>query len=199
MTGFWPWWLGALAFGALTPAVFVATGRMLGVSGYWARLVSRRDQRRVADAWVQSQDQERMERALLAATIAEFGEQAMAELLPQAETKDAAPATPPPLTWSANATFLVCLAVGGGLAALLRDGFSVTTASSPAMHDVFGAATPFVLVGGGFLVGVGTRMAGGCTSGHGLSGCASLQPGSLVATALFFVAGVAMSFAVVAL
>jgi uncharacterized membrane protein YedE/YeeE len=47
-----------------------------------------------------------------------------------------------------------------------------------------------VLVVGGFLVGFGTRYAGGCTSGHGIMGLSSLQWPSLVAVATFFAAGI---------
>ena len=46
-----------------------------------------------------------------------------------------------------------------------------------------------LVVGGGFLVGFGTRWAGGCTSGHAISGLASLQAPSLVAVAGFFAGG----------
>ncbi len=44
-------------------------------------------------------------------------------------------------------------------------------------------------VGGGFLVGFGTRYAGGCTSGHSIHGLATLQPASAVATLCFFAGG----------
>jgi hypothetical protein len=37
---------------------------------------------------------------------------------------------------------------------------------------------------------VGTRLAGGCTSGHGLSGISRLQPGSAVAIAAAFAGGI---------
>jgi uncharacterized membrane protein YedE/YeeE len=50
------------------------------------------------------------------------------------------------------------------------------------------------MFGGGALIGFGTRMAGGCTSGHGLSGCSRLQPGSLVSTASFFGTAIVTSF-----
>jgi len=52
-----------------------------------------------------------------------------------------------------------------------------------------------VLLLGGVLVGFGTRMAAGCTSGHGLCGVSRLQTGSLVTTASFFGVGIATSFA----
>ena len=50
-----------------------------------------------------------------------------------------------------------------------------------------------LIVVGGFLVGFGTRYAGGCTSGHGIFGISSLQWPSLLATALFFVGGIIVS------
>ncbi|MEG0860492.1 MAG: YeeE/YedE family protein [Pseudomonas sp.] len=47
----------------------------------------------------------------------------------------------------------------------------------------------------GLLVGVGTRYAAGCTSGHGVCGLARLSPRSLVATLCFMSAGFAVVFA----
>jgi len=46
-----------------------------------------------------------------------------------------------------------------------------------------------VIVVGGFLVGFGTRYAGGCTSGHAISGLSNLQLPSLIAVIGFFVGG----------
>jgi hypothetical protein len=46
-----------------------------------------------------------------------------------------------------------------------------------------------LILGGGFLVGFGTAYAGGCTSGHGISGLAVLERASLVAVAGFFAGG----------
>lgn len=43
---------------------------------------------------------------------------------------------------------------------------------------------------GGVLVGIGTRMSHGCTSGHGICGNASLEKSSLVATITFLVTGI---------
>ncbi|WP_412061962.1 YeeE/YedE family protein [Rubrivirga sp. IMCC45206] len=57
-------------------------------------------------------------------------------------------------------------------------------------------ATPVgavMVLGGGFLVGFGARWAGGCTSGHAISGLADLQIPSLVAVAGFFVGGLAVT------
>lgn len=45
------------------------------------------------------------------------------------------------------------------------------------------------LVAGGLVVGFGTRMGSGCTSGHGVCGMSRLSPRSLLATATFIVSG----------
>jgi uncharacterized protein len=50
-----------------------------------------------------------------------------------------------------------------------------------------------MLVGGGFLVGFGTRYAGGCTSGHAIMGLANLQLPSLIATVSFMAGGFFMA------
>ena len=50
-----------------------------------------------------------------------------------------------------------------------------------------------VMVLGGFLIGFGTRWAGGCTSGHAISGLSNLQLPSLVAVIGFFIGGLLMT------
>lgn len=49
-----------------------------------------------------------------------------------------------------------------------------------------------ILIIGGFLVGFGTRYAGGCTSGHAITGLSSLQMPSLIAVIGFFIGGLMM-------
>ncbi len=51
------------------------------------------------------------------------------------------------------------------------------------------ATWPLIIVGG-LLVGFGSRMGSGCTSGHGVLGLARLSPRSMVAVATFLTAGV---------
>ncbi len=51
----------------------------------------------------------------------------------------------------------------------------------------------FMMVIGGFLVGFGTRYAGGCTSGHAIMGLSNLQWPSLVATCCFMAGGFIMA------
>ena len=53
-----------------------------------------------------------------------------------------------------------------------------------------------LLVVGGLLVGFGTRLGNGCTSGHGVCGLARLSPRSIAATGAFMAAGVATVFVV---
>jgi uncharacterized membrane protein YedE/YeeE len=50
-----------------------------------------------------------------------------------------------------------------------------------------------LMVVGGFLVGFGTRYAGGCTSGHSIMGLSTLQFPSLIATICFMIGGFIMS------
>lgn len=49
---------------------------------------------------------------------------------------------------------------------------------------------------GGILIGFGTRYAGGCTSGHAITGIANLNWPSLVATIFFFVGGLAITWGI---
>ncbi len=65
--------------------------------------------------------------------------------------------------------------------------------------DLFSFESLFTLRGfimmvvGGFLVGFGTRYAGGCTSGHAIMGLSNLQWPSLVATISFMIGGILMT------
>lgn len=56
------------------------------------------------------------------------------------------------------------------------------------------AVTAVALLAGGFLIGVGTRAAGGCTSGHGICGTAFGSKASFVATAVFMATAIAGAF-----
>jgi len=73
--------------------------------------------------------------------------------------------------------------------------FGITDYSSLMPAEIFSIDNIFTLKGliffvlGGFLVGFGTRYAGGCTSGHAIMGLSNLQWPSLVATIFFMVGG----------
>ena len=48
----------------------------------------------------------------------------------------------------------------------------------------------FLLIGGGTLVGFGTRLSSGCTSGHGISGISRFSLRSIIATITFMIVGI---------
>lgn len=86
------------------------------------------------------------------------------------------------------------LALAPDTEAFLRDlGLTTFTGLVPAeLFSWAGLTTPtglLLIVGGGFLVGFGARWAGGCTSGHAISGLADLQLPSLIAAVSFFAGG----------
>ncbi|WP_343038641.1 YeeE/YedE family protein [Skermanella pratensis] len=56
--------------------------------------------------------------------------------------------------------------------------------------------SPMLLITAGLLVGYGTRLGSGCTSGHGVCGLARLSFRSLIATGLFMASGAAVVFVV---
>jgi len=60
--------------------------------------------------------------------------------------------------------------------------------------EVIVSASPVLLVAGGLLVGYGTRLGSGCTSGHGVCGLGRLSPRSIVATILFMAAAACTVF-----
>ena len=86
--------------------------------------------------------------------------------------------------WRWRVGFIVGL-VGGAALAMLA-GFG------PASIAVTGSMP--LLIGGGLLVGFGTRLGSGCTSGHGVCGLARLSPRSLAATGIFMATGAATVF-----
>lgn len=63
--------------------------------------------------------------------------------------------------------------------------FSISSLTSPKVV--------FLLLFGGVMVGFGSRYAGGCTSGHAISGLSNLQVPSLIAVIGFFIGGLAMT------
>ena len=64
-----------------------------------------------------------------------------------------------------------------------------------APHIVVSSSLP-VLIAGGLLVGYGTRLGSGCTSGHGVCGMSRLSPRSITATGAFMAAGFVTVFVI---
>jgi hypothetical protein len=79
-----------------------------------------------------------------------------------------------------------------------RLAFLVGLITGPALYRLFYGALPLqleadvpTLLAAGLLVGFGTRLGSGCTSGHGVCGLARLSPRSLMATITFMSLGTA--------
>jgi uncharacterized membrane protein YedE/YeeE len=78
-----------------------------------------------------------------------------------------------------------------------RAAFLAGLVAAPALYALAGGrlppltVTPSIplLLAGGFLVGFGTRLGSGCTSGHGVCGMARLSPRSIAATLTFMATG----------
>jgi uncharacterized protein len=98
----------------------------------------------------------------------------------------------------------------GGIVGLRRGdlgwrlAFLAGLVAAPAVYAASGGVLPplqvtssaAILVTGGLLVGLGTRLGGGCTSGHGVCGIARLSPRSIVATLVFMASGAVTVFVV---
>lgn len=195
---YWDWWIGALALGLITFFYHVLVGRRFGVSSAWERVVH----------WKVEREAERIDRevaanadafaaALMAETAAEFGEEDTGGVAVAAPPSPGGPAASGPtrLPMSACLLLLASILVGAFVVALINGRFEVRGDMGAAFTGIVvgGPLMWPVLFVGGVMVGIGTRMAGGCSSGHGMSGCSRLQPVSLLATSVFFGTAVAVS------
>ena len=86
--------------------------------------------------------------------------------------------------------FVIGIAAGGFIANFLLSNEPVEFL--PDAYISTGGAIRLLV--GGILIGFGTRYAGGCTSGHSITGIANLNWPSLVATIFFFVGGLAVTW-----
>ena len=194
--------VGGTTLAAISVGFWLTLGVPLGASSSWDRVVSWRRYRQAeaADRKIARADQTVLTDALLAETLRQFGPAVAAQLRGGAATT-APTSTPKParLPWAAHVTFMLSLVLGGVIAAVSTD----TLAVKLSLEDLAGRrvgdgwSSAAMLVAGGVLVGFGARMAGGCSSGHGLTGCAWLQPGSLLATASFFTSAVVLTLLLV--
>ena len=173
----WPWYVAGPVIGLFVPALLIVGNRTLGVSSGLRRLCA-------------------MCSAPLSKRVEHF----------RYDWKVAG-------LW--NLLFAGGIAVGGFLAALWSGPHHVAIADSTrqalaalGIHDFSGLAPrelfswPALLtwkgvtavIAGGFLVGFGSVYAGGCASGHAISGLADLQLPSLIAVAGFFAGGLIATF-----
>jgi uncharacterized membrane protein YedE/YeeE len=92
--------------------------------------------------------------------------------------------------------FFVGLFAGAIVAVVLRAGPDFSFDYGELGQELPLLALLPLLVVAGFVMGFGARWSGGCTSGHGLRGCAALSPASLVATGTFMATAVVVTAAV---
>lgn len=166
----WPWYAGGVLIGLTVPALLVAGNKLLGVSSAL--------------------------RHICAACVPFHIEFFRYDWKKQ--------------SWSL--LFAAGIVIGGWIGGYLLSDPAPEAISTHTLHALADHGVPFnkgylphelfswqalltlrgliILVGGGFLVGFGTRYAGGCTSGHGIMGLSALQWPSLVAVASFFIAGI---------
>ena len=228
MTSFWPFWVTAPALGAITVGYWILLRRPLGVSGVLARFSRVREELQVDRGFAALEaDRADLEAAMLAMTAEAFGiapEEQEASLEGPGTPRDPAPSPDPAVAPAAaapgatpvfeapagrvcaptpslkeHAIFLVAIVAGGLLASLVRGSFAAPVEASFPRLAASGAGGLAWLAAGGVLVGFGTSLCGGCTAGHGLTGCGRLMPGSLVSAAIFFATAVGISFLIAGL
>jgi uncharacterized protein len=213
MTNYWPWWAGAIGLAVVTINYTITTDRSLGVSAAWDRVLHWRTERRIEQLDAQFTDDRALVDALAAATAEQFGTHPGAPTPPDAargeaqtqgldvepaggnETAPVASLRPAPLV--TQAALLLSIFLGGWVAAVTAGRFELRFDMGNGFRELV-TDNPTTMISvlfvGGVLVGFGTRLAGGCSSGHGLSGCGRLRPVSILATAVFFGAAVLVSF-----
>lgn len=169
----WPWYAGGILIGLTVPALLIAGNKTLGVSSALRHVCAACFPGNIPflkyewkkEAW-----------SLFFAAGIMIGGFIGGYLLKDPEPQKIAPVT---------------------IERLAKSGVQFNTGFLP--KDVFNWNNLFTLEGfiimvvGGFLVGFGTRYAGGCTSGHGIMGLSALQWPSLVAVISFFTAGILTS------
>lgn len=96
---------------------------------------------------------------------------------------------PPARTVVWRLVFLASLVAGAWLAAVLVPGLGVGSNVPAQLAEApagWGISTPLWLAFAGLLIGFGTKIGNGCTSGHGICGVARLSTRSFVAVGIFF-------------
>ena len=87
---------------------------------------------------------------------------------------------------ASNALFLIGLVIGPLLI------YYLILPDKPIAFEITNSY--LLIIPGGFLVGFGTRLGGGCTSGHGICGIGRLSVSSMIATVIFLATGMIMVF-----
>lgn len=166
----WPWYVGGVLIGLMVPALLISGNKLLGVSSSLRQICAACIPFNISFL---NYDWRKQQWNLFFAAGIVLGGFIGGFLLADPQPEKISVAT---------------------LHALSEHGIAFNKSFLP--NDIFNWKYLFTLPGfiiiiiGGFLVGFGTRYAGGCTSGHGIMGLSSLQWPSLIAVISFFVSGI---------
>ncbi len=174
----WPWWVGGGMI-ALVMFTLMFFGKEFGISANLRAMCAAEGAGRFADFF--NYDWQRDGWNLMVALGAMFGGYMTAHYFggPEGNIAHVSPAT---------------------VASLRELGFNYEVGKVPLVPEFYSWESLLtlrgfiIIVGGGFLIGFGARYAGGCTSGHAISGISSLQVPSLVAVTGFFIGGLIMTY-----
>jgi uncharacterized membrane protein YedE/YeeE len=166
----WPWYIGGVLIGLSVPALLIVGNKLLGVSSALRHVCAACFP---ANIDFLKYDWRKQTWSLLFAAGIIIGGFIGGRLMANPELETISPQT---------------------IEALGREGIRFNKGFLPeqifSWEHLFTLHGFLVIVVGGFLIGFGTRYAGGCTSGHGITGLSSLQWPSLIAVCSFFAAGI---------
>jgi uncharacterized membrane protein YedE/YeeE len=165
----WPWYVAGPLIGLFVPALLVLGNRQFGVSSNFRHLCAATVPGRIEFFRYDWRNAGLWNLAFLAGIF--FGSLIAATLLGV------------PDAGISPGTRFALAALG------VRDFSGLVPADLFSWSSLFTLRGALLIAGGGFLVGFGTAYAGGCTSGHAISGLAVFEPASIVAVAAFFAGG----------
>ncbi len=176
---FWPWYITGPLIGLYVPALYLLVNRHFGISSTFRDVCTVVIRPRAK--YFQYDWREHRWRVIFVVGIVIGGFLSHAALrVPAAQT--------------ISGHTLAALASLG-----VRDFSSLIPADLFSMRSLLTGRGFLLSVGGGFLVGFGTRYAEGCTSGHAIHGIATFQKASVIATACFFLGGLFSTYVVLPL
>ena len=172
----WPWYVAGPAIGLMVPLLLIVLNKSFGVSSSLKHLCAMCSLSKV-DYFKYNWKKESWNLLFVFGIF--LGALFVAEYIPANE-----------LVGISDATVTKLSSLG------ISDFTGLMPSQIFAFEHISNIATLISVVLGGFLVGFGTRYAGGCTSGHAIMGLSMLNLGSLVAVVGFFIGGLAVSWIV---
>lgn len=172
----WPWWVAGPLIGLIVPALLLFGGKSFGISSSLRHLCAATIPGRIGYFRYDWKRQGLWNLVFVAGLV--LGGVLAATVL----------AAPSPEIAVAEATRADLAALG------LSDRVGLAPDELISWSALATPAGLVVMVAGGFLLGFGARWAGGCTSGHAITGLADLQLPSLVAVLGFFAGGLLVTW-----